>query len=82
MEQLEEELADSNVDETFRKSLVDLLTCGRCSTVVTNHGQYERLENAMAEIYHGKGMFKRYKVYVLNLDTMVDDNYSGGAKNE
>jgi len=40
-----------------------ILTCGRCSAVFVGNGQYERLPHAMAEIYQGKGLYKRYKVY-------------------
>ncbi|MFA5132984.1 MAG: hypothetical protein WC444_06685 [Candidatus Paceibacterota bacterium] len=66
--QLEQELADVDIAGDFKKTLTDLLTCGRCSTVVTNTGQYERVPNAMAEIYVEKGMYKRYKVYRLKIE--------------
>jgi len=65
---LERELEDTVLDDAFKKSLVDLLTCARCSTVVINTGQYERLENSMAEIYHDKGYYKRYRVYRRKLE--------------
>jgi len=45
--------------------LEDLLTCARCSTVVQKNGRYSRVQNAMAEVYQGKGLYKRYKVYKL-----------------